>query len=584
MKQILFSLILISSISFSSKAQYVVRNANELENLKSLPQEKVYLHHSGPVIFSGEYCYYAFYCLDAQKNRKSTISSVGYIALVNSENEYVLEQKIKLERGLAQGDFFVNTDLPSGNYKILGYTQWMKNNGISQVFKDDLVIVNPYKNNTQNKTDGALNLENENVEIVQDSATVALEIDKRVVKSREKLKLTVKNYKGQLGYGDYTIRVQKKEELPLINSNTSIEFSRNYLNVSKTINNRIGDSIYLPEQRGELLYGTVLNASTKTPAVDKTVVVSIPGEEFLLKFAKTDKDGNFYTYVKKDYKTSNAVFQVNELDTDYSIQFKTPSKLDVSKLSFAPFYINQSYKDVILKRSIDNQLENQFFSQKPDSILLGDVIDPFDGGIPETVHLDDYTRFKTLQETLVELLNKAGYRNNGKDADYIRIAQDFETFDEDYNSYPAIVLIDGVFIPNHEEIKDFEAQKIESISLIRDQFRLADKDYQGIMAIKTFDGDYVDSYYSKYGITAEIWKPLPQKNYYKQNYTLENNTFENIPDYRRILLWQPHVNLESNQLQFEFFTSDCKGEYEVILDGFTSYGKPIYNSQIIIVE
>ena len=74
------------------------------------------------------------------------------------------------------------------------------------------------------------------------------------------------------------------------------------------------------------------------------------------------------------------------------------------------------------------------------------------------------------------------------------------------------------------------------------------------------------------------------KNYYKQDYSLADNTFENIPDYRRILFWQPHVNLESNQLQFEFFASDSKGEYEVILDGFTSYGKPIYNSQTIIVE
>ncbi|GGG46274.1 hypothetical protein GCM10011414_14880 [Croceivirga lutea] len=562
----------------------MVRNASELENLKSLPQEKVYLHHSGPVIFSGEYFYYAFYCLDAQKSRKSAISTVGYIAVINDKNEYVLEQKIKLEKGLAQGDFFVNTDLPSGIYKILGYTQWMKNNGISQVFKDDLVIINPYKNSRDDIHTNDANIIVENLEISQDSATIALEVEKSIFKSRERVKLTLKNYKGQLGYGDYTIRVQKKEELPFTTTNTAIRFTHNYLKVDKTITNRIGDSIYLPEQRGELLYGTVLNANTKTPAVDKTVVISIPGEEFLLKFAKTDNDGNFYTYVKKDYKTSNAVFQVNDLETNYNIQQKTPTKLDVSDLSFRPLVLDKNYKNAILRRSIDNQLENQFFSQKPDSVLLGDIIDPFDGGVPETVYLDDYTRFKTLQETLVELLNKAGYRNNGKDADYIRIAQDFETFDEDYNSYPAIVLIDGVFIPNHEEIKDFEAQKIESISLIRDQFRLADKDYQGIMAIKTFEGDYFNNYKSKYGITAEIWKPIPKKNYYRQEYAAENNNFENIPDYRRILFWQPHIAVESNQLQFEFFTSDSKGEYEIILDGFTTYGKPIYNSQTIIVE
>ena len=107
----------------SVKSQYVIQNPIELENLKKLPQEKVFVHHSGPLVFVGEYLKYAFYCFNTQSNKLSDISYVGYVALVNERGEYLLEQKIPLEEGLAQGDFFINTNVPSGNYKLLAYTK-----------------------------------------------------------------------------------------------------------------------------------------------------------------------------------------------------------------------------------------------------------------------------------------------------------------------------------------------------------------------------------------------------------------------------------------------------------------------------
>ena len=167
----------------TSWSQYVIKSVEDLKNLKQLPQEKVFVNHTGPVIFTGEYLYYSFQCFNAQNSRPSNVSKVGYLALVNEDREYVLEQKIKLDKGLGQGDFFVATDMPSGNYKLLGYTQWMKNNGLAQVFKDDLAIINPYfadqssflsdseKGELHSKTDVQTTQ-------VMDSSTVGLVFDK----------------------------------------------------------------------------------------------------------------------------------------------------------------------------------------------------------------------------------------------------------------------------------------------------------------------------------------------------------------------------------------------------------------------
>jgi len=571
----------------SAHAQYVVNSIEELEKLKSLPQEKVYVHHTGPLMFTGEYLHYAFYCFNARTNRASNVSFVGYVALVNQQGEYMVEQKVRLENGKSQGDFFINTNVPSGNYKLLAYTQWMKNNGLEQVFQDDLVIINPYQTDQSAllPDDPQKMVSNQAAPIAQplDSSVIQLKMEREVFGKREKVTMNLKNYKGQLGHGNYTIKVQKKSEMALQPAMNAIVYATDYLDVEGETQKTVGDSIFLPEQRGELLFGKVTNA-IGNPVEGAKVVLSVPSEEFLLKFTTTDSNGNFYTYLRKDYKEDRAVIQINEDADDLEVSMGSTPNLDVSGLTFGQFYLKPEYTDVIEQRSVHNQLENQFFTVKPDSVLLGDPIDPFEGGVRETLYLDEYTRFPTFQETLVELLNYAGYRNNRSGSDYIRIAQDFETYNEEANVFPSIVLIDGVFIPDHEKIKDFDARKIASISLVRDQYGMAGEQYQGMMLVKTIDGDFFEEYAPAHGINVPIEKPMLKKNYFKQDYIMENEGDQHIPDYRRILFWEPHVAVSDNDMTFEFYTSDLTGEFEVVLGGFTTYGKPISVSKTIVVQ
>jgi len=499
------------------------------------------------------------------------------VALINQEKQYVFEQKVRLEKGLGQGDFFVSTEIPSGNYKLLGYTQWMKNNGISQVFKDNITVINPYMVD-QTALLEATTLKDQQLEKPMDNtpaSPILIEFEKKEFLPRERVKFSLRNYKGNLGFGTYSIKIKKKEELLYSESLRAERYAKSYLNVEKRIHKNVGDDIFLPEQRGELLYGSVKDSETKEPVNNVPVVISFPGEEFILKFANTDASGNFYSYLRKDYVSPQTILQIIDENVDYEIELKKQDKLDISNLEFGNFQLSESMKASIEKRSIHNQIENQFFQLKPDSVLLGDPIDPFDGGTPEVVQLDDYTRFPTFQETLVEVLNNAGYRKKGNANDYIRILQDFEKVTEDYNDFPAIVLIDGVYIPNHGLIKEYDAKKIKTISLIRDQFQLANNQYQGIMAVETFDGDYAETHNHKNILKPHIELPAAKKNYYQQRYNLGSEDYNRVPDYRTLLFWRPTTIIENSGVEFDFFTSDSKGEYEVQLDGFTTYGKPI---------
>lgn len=573
--------LVLALVSFKVSSQYVIKDKGELVDLNKIAQEKVYVHHSGPLAFVGEYVHFALYCINAQTNRLSNVSSFAYIALVNDSGEFVFEKKVRLEKGLSYGDFFLDAKIPSGNYKLLAYTNWMKNSGLKQVYKDDMVIINPYQG-SQDKLIGdelASSNQYDEVEIegekMVDTSFIQLQFKRKIFAPREKVQFTLKNYKSKLGYGNYTIRIQKKTSIPVYPATNAMEFGIDYLNVNKRLNKEVGDSLFLPEQRGELFFGTVREKGSGRPISDVGVAISFPGNEFLLSSAISNDMGVFYTYVREKYKEPILIAQFINDQEDKMLELGTMPRLDVSNLSFGRFQLKPEYAEAIKKRSVHNQLEHQFFKVKPDSILLDYPIDPFKGAIPEVFFLDDYTRFGTLQETLVEILTYAGYRNGMGSPDYIHINQNVEGYIERYDKYPALVFIDGVLIPNHESIKNFDARLIESIALVRDKFMVSGKDYQGMMSIKTFDGDFFEGYAPENGINVHIEKTVPKKNYFKQRYAVGDMENGRIPDYRRILLWEPHVEVADDELQFEFYTSDLTGEFEVVLDGFTTYGKPI---------
>jgi len=571
----------------SVRSQYAIRNVQELENLKKLPQEKVYVHHTGPLVFAGEYVKYAFYCFNTQSSKLSDISYVGYVSLVNEKGEYILEQKIRLEDGLSQGDFFINTDVPSGNYKLLAYTQWMKNNGLDQLYKGDLVIINPYQVDQSGlQSDGPLAMDAEQPlvqEQVMDSTVVQLRFEKTVFGTREKVKFTLRNYKAALGKGNYSIKIQQKAPFPVMSQMNAMEFVPSYLNVGKEINKSVGDSIFLPEQQGELFFGSALDAKTGAPLQDANVVISIPGRPYFLELVKTNNNGDYYVYVRKNYKNPQALIQV--MDTaSAKLTLSSQKMLDASELDFGEFKLKPEFSEAIKKRSIYNQVENQFFSIKPDSIEIENPSTLLDTPNFKLFHLDDYTRFSTLQETLVEILGNVGYRNNATGDDYIHVTQYSEDYNEEYIQTPAIVLVDGVFIQNHELLKDFDARKIKDISVSQSKFKLGDKTYQGMVQFETEEGDFFESYEPSNGIKTPIQMPLPKKNYFKQEYAKGGTLYNEVPDYRNLLYWKPNVKVGETDMEFEFSTSDLKGEFEVILDGFTSYGKPIFTKSSIVVE
>lgn len=560
----------------------------------STSNETIYVHHSGSLFFTGEYLFYKVYCMETEGKKLSRLSKVAYVELIGQEQDLVFRHKIPLDKGIGQSDFFIPNSIPSGNYKLVAYTQWMKNRGVEHFFQSDISIVNPYRGN-QSSILNTLSEENGSTTTKTSEKIIPiiytgdanfkefkLELNKRSFKRRESVSLSFKNFIRQKGFGNYSISVKKIDELPVVSNHTAMSYHQLVWHESKGAKKNSGQLMYVPESSGAIISGKVIDKRTGQMVKGQDVALSISGDDFFFKVATTNDLGAFQFSLDPYYAKETALFQLIDGDREsFRIEIDEHPSLDYAKLSFASFTISASMEEAIKRRSIYNQIENGYFSIKPDTVRPLPLEKPFTAYEKMTRYdLDDYTRFSTMEEVFTEIV-KAVWTVN--DANGNRVVKVFNNkFSAPTEDLP-LLFIDGTFIANHEDFLSFNAAKVQKISMLRNKYRFGSKDYQGVILVETILGDYRNSSSQDYAKEVPLFLSQRKKRYYFQNYK-DASDFARIPDFRSQLLWEPSVVLTSSEMSFTFFTSDNVGQYEISLEGFTSEGIPVSLRETISVE
>ncbi len=76
----------------------------------------------------------------------SNLSKVGYVEVLDNNNQPVLQAKTALEHGKGHGSFMVPENLKTGYYVLRGYTNWMKNYSPQFYFQKHILINNVFNN------------------------------------------------------------------------------------------------------------------------------------------------------------------------------------------------------------------------------------------------------------------------------------------------------------------------------------------------------------------------------------------------------------------------------------------------------
>jgi len=550
---------------------------NATAKITMTSEEQVFIHTNTTTLLTGETLHCKLHCIDPFTGKASAISKIAYIELIDTNKNTVLSQKISLKNGAGQTDFFISAALKTGNFKLIGYTQWMLSEPKAEIFQMDLIIINPFlalpENNIDKNID-QIDISNGQREAVKNNL-IALEPDKKLYSGREKATIKIKS--NAIARGNYSISVRKVDALPL-NQN----FRTTTFTPVVSENQRSRNSLkILPELRGELLSGSVVNKSNEKNVANIAVALSISGKSFAFKIVKTNASGKFTFVLDDNPDASEIVLQVMEEDrNNYVIAIDPAKKPDLSKISFSSeFQLNSNLKNIIEQRSVYNQVENAYYDRKKDSITILPKKTAFYNSVQKTYALDDYTRFPTLQESITEVILELYTKTSkGKRSIHVRNT----TLDPEIYG-PPVILVDGLLIQDNNELYDYNTENIDKVDLINEPYIYGPKTFSGVVNFITKNNDYETKASGDYFKKLNIQRPTPEKLYFSPDYSSSHQN-SRIPDYRQQLLWMPSVDLSYDEQYVSFFTSDVSGKFEIVLEGFSEMGSPVFVKEIIEVK
>lgn len=574
-RKILLSILL--SIGFAAKGQIandlISRNTGD-EFQTEIP--KIIINAN--VLLTGECLSYKVYNL-LESGKTSTQSKISYVSLRTDKDSVIFDHKLKLQHGTAYGTFFIPPALKTGKYKLLNYTNFSLDNEIKAVAHRKVYIINPFiKSVTNVQKDSA-----QTKEVLAPyaipisfapqalSSGPSIKTNKPSYKKREKISIGIENPSGAKGYGNYTLSVRKVDPVKVPDPRLS-----NYTNVAE-----MGNMLYIPELRGEIISGKVLTLENKEPAANKIVALSIPGKNYVFKTAKTNSKGQFFLSIDEPYETKNCIIQINEPNRErYKITLDH-KRYKIKEEEFPTLKLDAGLKDWLQERSIQLQIANAYFKQ--DSIVADIGLENlFYKGLGTEFKLDEYTRFPSLKETFVEVITLARIRKkNGKDA--LEVFDPYNPYKEGpFSTLAPLLLLDGILVQDPNDILFYNAREIESIRVFPQTYRYGPKIYRGIIDFKTIEEDYEPHLDRPHIIEFKLIRPLPEKKYSSPDYS--SNTLDRIPDYRTQLCWEPNMELSSEAITNSFYASDVAGIYAVTLEGYTNNGQYVFVEQRLVVE
>ncbi len=555
---------------------FAQQNNTSNEKANPLVDEAVFINMNSTTFVNGETLYYKLNCFKNSDKKPSTISKVAYVELIDGDKKVIFRNKLFLENGSGDGDYFIPSTLKTGNYKLIGYTNWMLNLSVAALFQCDIFIINPFQEVGLNqKTQNADTVANENKYITDfdhlnnsniPNDIIKLNLDKKTFNNRELVNLKIESLKPILKDGHYAISVRKVDSLPSKKQVSSV----NFYNENKNQPNKF--TTILPELRGEMISGKI-TSKTEGKAIQNIIVaLSIPGSSYISKVVKTNADGSFNFNIDKISQSANMFVQVlNDNHKNYTVVLDAPIQPKYQDFSIDPaLNLNPEIENSLEQRAIATQIENAYYNVKKDSILAPQKINPFYTAAAKDYILDDFTRFTSLKETIVEIVKEMYFIQ--KDKNMFMYVRDMNIMTQ--STQPPLIIIDGLFIQDQNELFDYKMENVYKISIIEGPYFLGPKNFNGLVSFTTKSKDYVTSQSGNYIVNTPVLKPNLQKDYYNPNY-VNPSLSERIPDYRYQLLWNPKLKLADTTTAVSFYTSDINGTFEIKIEGFTNEGIPV---------
>jgi len=327
---------------------------------------------------------------------------------------------------------------------------------------------------------------------------------------------------------------------------------------------------FVPEYRGHIINGKVTYKTSGIPVPGVLTYLSVPGSRVQLYSSRSDSNGVVRVYTKDFYGPNEIVLQTqSDANAEYNVEVTNSFADKFSQENLPPFHIQDNMKNLLTDYSTSMQVQNNFNGKKLKEFYTPIIDSSAFYGVPDKQYkLDSYTRFSTMEEVLREYVYEVLVRRQKETFRLIMADGDNKIFLDD-----PFTLFNGVPVLDPNKIMKYDPLKVKEIDVVKSRYFFGPLILNGIVNFLTYEPD--PSIISDLNAVILGYDGLQyQREFYSPLYENQEQLSSRMPDFRSVLYWSPNIHTDSQgKAEINFFTSDMKGKYIVVLQGIAADGR-----------
>ena len=540
---------------------------------ENITRERVYLHTDKNTYLSGELLWMKFYLTD-EAGKPSSLSKIGYVELVDESNA---QKQVKLDiiNGVAGSWMELPVSLPSGNYRLIAYTTNMRNEGESVFFNKTIGIINTFKTDALvgSSTVSADSASVDMGAFQQSKGNISVETDKQSYSTRAKSEIKIKGLPGNVH--SLSISVAGRD---------FVQYNENIIKWNDGLKEYVDIPLrtdFLPEYEGHIINGKIIDVSTggQLPEQEQTYsMLGFVGDQ-VRAFGGLNNGSDVRFFTKRITGMRELAITTTSLSNNkYMVNIETPFAPHAGK-KMPVLELNPEWEKQLLHRSVGMQVQYAYYL---DSMSRVDTTYSYFQWKPDRSYiLDEYTRFTTMEEIVIEFIPSLRFRHFDKKSFLTVLLNGSNTF----SSGNSLVFLDGIPIMDYDIILKYNPLLVYKIDVYKEKFVFGNKRYEGLVFLTTYNHDYPALVTDGSTHLFDYEGAQLHRYFYSPSYTEKSDAESKIPDYRHTLLWMPDVETGGlPALSVPFSTSDITGDFQVTVEGLTKDGKAFRGTSFFKVE
>lgn len=375
--------------------------------------------------------------------------------------------------------------------------------------------------------------------------------------------------KGQIESPGYYFSAQTPEVFAALDNLMLVHGWRRF-DWKQVLSNEVPSFQYAPEFAGHQIVGKISHAATGQPVANSKTYLSIAGTKLQFYPVMSGSKGEVRFDVRNYYGPGEIIIQAEDQpDSNFHVDIQNPFYDKYSDNQAAPLFLSPDLQEALTEGSINMQVQNAFYSDRLSQFEVPriDTMPFFGNGYPKYL-MDDFVRFTTTEEILREYVPDVAVRKSGGQFQLYIFNWEIERH---YRGIP-LVLLDGVPV-SIQKVMEYDPMKLRQLQVVTDRYVTGEFTYDGIVSFTTYHGDLTELKLDNKAVILDYDGMLLQREFYAPTYETPEKAASRLPDFRNLLFWSPDVVTDaSGKANVQFFSSDLKGRYAVVLQGMDNTG------------